>query len=53
MLRHSVASHLPKQGTDLGYIQALFGYEISKITEIYTHVSKRAIDKIRNPVNDF
>ena len=25
----------------------------SKITEIYTHVSKNAISKIKNPVDDF
>jgi len=24
-----------------------------KTTEIYTHVSKKAIDKIRNPIDDF
>jgi hypothetical protein len=34
-------------------IYGLWKYNSSKIIEIYTHVSKKAIDKIRNPVDDF
>jgi len=29
------------------------GHNSSKTTEIYTHVSKKAIAKIKNPVDDF
>lgn len=51
-LRHSFASHLFEAGYDIKYIQALLGHRDPRSTELYLHVSNKALLGIKSPFDE-
>lgn len=51
MLRHSFASHMIEQGVPVNYVQSMLGHRCMSSTQVYIHISSKAVMGICSPLD--
>jgi len=51
VLRHSFATHMIENGIDMPFVQSMLGHKCYASTEVYIHVSNKAVMGIKSPLD--